>query len=369
MKRCSYVKYLLLISLLLVFFNSLVIAEEEYIKDTTGKIDKETIQIINSNLNTLERDYQIKVLIMMINNTGSKPIEKYALDVAKDLKTNKYAIFVTSIEDRKNHFLVGDGIRNLFTKEEIDKFSSIPNDEFKKGEFSKGIAKVESNINYHLYGKIASEKKEKQQQSKTERYERLQREEVYTELQILFVIFFAILMFGIPIYLHKRSKYKNKRTYQQNKRSVANYNNKPRNKKRRKNSDYKNHGRAKGGNYKGNSNGHNYSNNQSSDSFVNGMIIGSIINDSHSSGYHSGSYSASDEESTVSDNSSTSNWDSDSSSNSSSSSWWDSSSSNDSSSSSWGSSSSDSSTSSWDSGSTSSWSSDSSSDSSSTSDW
>lgn len=366
MKRCSYVKYLLLISLLLVFFSSMAIAEEEYIKDTTGKIDKETIQIINSNLSTLERDHQIKVLIMMINNTGSKPIEKYALDIGKDLRTSRYAIFVTSIEDRKNHFLVGDGIRNLFTKEEIDKFSSIPNDEFKKGEFSKGIAKVESNINYHLYGKIESEKKEKQQQINTERYERLQREKPHTKLRVLLAISAIILMFGIPIYLKKRLKCKNKRTYQQNKRSRAKYNNKHRKKKRRKNSDYKNHGRAKGGNYQGNSNGHNYSNNQSSDSFVNGMIIGSIINDSHSSGYHSGSYSSSGEESTVSDNSSTSNWDSDSSSNSSSSSWWDSSS-NDSSSSSWDSSSSNSSTSSWDSGSSSS--SCSSSDSSSTSDW
>ena len=118
-------------------------AASNYIKDDAGMLSSSTISQINDNFTKVETNTGAQVRIAIIKSLDGKNINDYAMNIAKTgTNSDKYAVFVVSVNDHKNKFLVGPGLNAVFTSSDTDKIANIPNDYFKKNDFNTGIMKV-----------------------------------------------------------------------------------------------------------------------------------------------------------------------------------------------------------------------------------
>ncbi|MCY6957986.1 TPM domain-containing protein [Clostridium brassicae] len=134
---------ILLATLLLCLLSFTVYAADSYIKDNAGVLSSSTLNQVNKNFSKLETNTKAQVKIFVVKSLNGKNINDFTSNLIKtSTKGDKYAIFVVSIKDHKNKFVVGSGLNAVFNKSKIQKIVSLPNPYFKKKDFNTGILKV-----------------------------------------------------------------------------------------------------------------------------------------------------------------------------------------------------------------------------------
>lgn len=200
--RFKKVTFLSVLFLFLMSFT--VLGAAAYIKDDAGVLSSSTIQQVNTNLAQLEKNTGAQVRIVTIKSLQGKNINDYAANVVKtSTSTDKYAIFIVSIGDHKNKFVVGNGLNAVFTSSEAEKIQALPNSYFKNNDFNTGILKVGKAIDEDITTKAVKENKVKVVDNGLGKT--VQPKKSYTGL-IIFLILLAVLAIGIVYYLKKKSK-------------------------------------------------------------------------------------------------------------------------------------------------------------------
>lgn len=197
--------YYVLTVLFLFLSSATGLAAENYVKDNAGVLNSSTVTQVNANLTKLENNTKTQAKIVIIKSLEGKNIDEYTSSVAKTLKTDKYAIFVVSVGDHKNKFLVGKGLNNVFTESEINRISSLPNEYFKKNDFNTGILKVGQAIDEGITTKAI--KTNQVEVVNNGLNKTVQPKKSYTGLIVFLVIMAAAIIFFI-YWLKKRANKK-----------------------------------------------------------------------------------------------------------------------------------------------------------------
>ncbi|MDP4147557.1 MAG: TPM domain-containing protein [Bacillota bacterium] len=139
----SKTRIITLITFIILLFSSInVYAAGNYIYDDAKVLGANTISEANSNLAKVEENTHAVVKIYLVNSLDGKDINEEVLSKAKELNTERYAVFLVAVKDRKNKFIVGSELRSAFSDEELNRIAAIPNQYFKNGDFSTGVLKV-----------------------------------------------------------------------------------------------------------------------------------------------------------------------------------------------------------------------------------
>jgi uncharacterized membrane protein YgcG len=149
MKKKFSVFSLLLIVMLLIS-NISAFAASGYIQDDADIISSTVEKQINTNLSKLEENTGAKVKLVTVKSLNGKSIAEFTSKITSSMPDEKYAVFVMSYGDRKNKFVVGSGLNNVFTSSEIDKIASLPNNDFKKNDFDSGLVNVAKAIDQDI---------------------------------------------------------------------------------------------------------------------------------------------------------------------------------------------------------------------------
>lgn len=138
---------LILAAVLVAIFTITAYADTAYIFDKAGVLNKSTISTVNEHFSELETATGAQVKIAIVPSLKGETPTAYAKKIAKaEANTDKYAVFLVSIKEHHNKFIVGAGLTNLFDASEKTKIASLPNSYFKSGNFDEGILAVSKSI-------------------------------------------------------------------------------------------------------------------------------------------------------------------------------------------------------------------------------
>lgn len=118
-------------------------ASTSYMVDDAKALKSATISTVQQNLDKIKKNTDITVEIDMVKSLSGQTIDNYAKQFAsKNISGDKYILYVVATGDRQNKLLVGSGVNNVLTQQDISNIASLPNSDFKNNDFDSGILKV-----------------------------------------------------------------------------------------------------------------------------------------------------------------------------------------------------------------------------------
>jgi uncharacterized membrane protein YgcG len=147
----KYKNFIMIAVMLLILMPVTVYGSQTYISDSSGVLRSSTIKKVESNLAKLEVNTGAQARIVVVKSLDGMNIDDYAEQIAKtSTSTNSYAVFLVFVQDRKNKFLVGEGMNTVFSSTQIDRIASLPNEYFRNNDFDAGILKVGEAIDQNI---------------------------------------------------------------------------------------------------------------------------------------------------------------------------------------------------------------------------
>ena len=129
-------------------------AAEKYIVDDAKVLKQDTINSVESNLSKIYENTEVTVKFDIVKSLNGKSIDDYAKQYAKDnISGDKYILFVTSINDKKDIILRGNGINNILSDSDIKNIQEIPFNDYKANNYDDGIMKVGKTIDEKVTAK------------------------------------------------------------------------------------------------------------------------------------------------------------------------------------------------------------------------
>lgn len=142
MKRITFFTYFVFILIFAFTFSSLIYASDDLYRDEVGLISENEAEYVSKLLSEIKDTYEIKLIIVIVNDTGYKSAYNYAADhLYSSLGSSESgAILLLSMEERDWAFYATGRARRILTDSKIDNMMEILiSDYFSRDDYYGGF--------------------------------------------------------------------------------------------------------------------------------------------------------------------------------------------------------------------------------------